>query len=612
MIQNKKNLNYILVCTIFVFIFKWLFSYYFFKDDISIKIIFDFPNDGYFYYIYPEALSNLNFNKSFDNNVANLKNIPTPFYAAVLPAIMFNIFGGYSFLFLEFICIFLFILIFFKIFKKLQFSNSSSILIAIFIFCIPTIINFLQIDSLPYMIALDEIYGLRFPRPLVSNIFFYLFILYFLIIDEEKIFTKKNMIYLALILSFSLSSFYYFFMIEILAFTIFVFYKLKLSEIISLKNLNLYFLFIYFFGILMMPFVYFVFSAEPDYMERLFVTNFTFEKKIILLKYLISKLFSLNVILLITIISLLNIYSSKFKMINYQKIKILYILFLSSLLAPFVFILISNKNGINYHFINSIVICTFLYLLIFCFSFLKEKIVLKSNFNLINYLIFFLIIFFYNFHLFNSFKKKNSDNDYVSYRTGFKNITDLIKTNKNVSLLTFDSRLMVWAILNDVNEIKPLSGQLVSKTHLMIENDLIDSFKFLKLDYSNFSKFFENQLSTWRITNHNTKLFFWGRYSASKLQTYKNSKDFSKEETKIINNTSPLNVQSIAIPKNEIERLKRKFEKRKINEEFQQNVIFLHRNKFSDNFFIEDILECKKISNKKIIAYSKLNNNSKC
>ena len=71
-----------------------------------------------FYYIYPEALSNLNFNKSFDNNIADLKNIPTPFYAAVLPAIMFNIFWGYSILFLEFICIFLFILIFLRFLKN--------------------------------------------------------------------------------------------------------------------------------------------------------------------------------------------------------------------------------------------------------------------------------------------------------------------------------------------------------------------------------------------------------------------------------------------------------------------------------------------------------------
>ena len=61
-----------------------------------------------------------------------------------------------------------------------------------------------------------------------------------------------------------------------------------------------------------------------------------------------------------------------------------------------------------------------------------------------------------------------------------KNVTNLIRENKDISLLTFDPRLMVWSILNDVEEIKPLSGQLVSKTHLMIENDLIDSFKFLK------------------------------------------------------------------------------------------------------------------------------------
>ena len=62
--RNIKDLNYILLCTFFVFIFKWLFSYVFFEDDISLKIIFDTPSDGYFYYIYTEALSNFEFNKS--------------------------------------------------------------------------------------------------------------------------------------------------------------------------------------------------------------------------------------------------------------------------------------------------------------------------------------------------------------------------------------------------------------------------------------------------------------------------------------------------------------------------------------------------------------------
>ena len=71
-------------------------------------------------------------------------------------------------------------------------------------------------------------------------------------------------------------------------------------------------------------------------------------------------------------------------------------------------------------------------------------------------------------------------------------------------------------------------------------------------------------------------------------------------------------VQSIAIPINEIDRLNKKFETSKINEEFKPNLIFLQRDKFFDNISIENFSECKKISNKKIIVYSKLNNNSKC
>ena len=610
--QNIKHINIILFCTFLIFIFKWIFSYFFFEDDISLKIIFDTPGDGYFYYVYTEALLNLNFNESFDSSIEDLRNIPTPFYAVLFPAILFKLFGSYSILFLEFIFIFLFLFVISKIFKKLNFSNSSSILLAIFLFFIPTLLNIFEVDSLPYLVSLTDIYSLRFPRPLIVNIFFYLFILFLFSMDKEKLFLKKNISLLALILIFSLSSFYYFFVIEILTFTIFVFYKLKLFEIFNYKNFKNFFFFIIIFSFLSVPFIYFIFTSDPNYMERMYVVDLTIEKKIILINYLISKLFSFKGILLILTITILNIYANKFKVINYEKINILFFLFISSLISPFFFILISNKTGLNYHFTNLIVICAFLYLLIFSLSFLKSKSVLKFRLDYLNYICIFLIVCVYNFDLYKKFGQKNQDEDYVSYREGFKNVTNLIKENKNISLLTFDSKLMVWAILNDIEEIKPLSGQLVPKTHSMIEDDLIDSFKFLKLDYEDFSKFFENKLSSWRINNQNTKLFFWGRYSASKLQTYKNSEDFSPEEMSMIKRTSPLIVQSIAIPLNEINRLKRKFETSKIDEEFKPNLIFLHRNEFFDNIFPEDISKCEKISNKKIIVFSKLNNNSKC
>ena len=610
--KNIKNINYILLCTFFLFIFKWIFSYIFFNDDISLKIIFDTPGDGYFYYVYTEALSSFKFNESFDNDIKNLRNIPAPFYAILFPAILFKIFGNYSILFLEFIFIFFFLFIISKIFKKLNFSNSSCILLAIFVFFIPSLLDILKLDSLPFLISLTDIYSLRFPRPLIVNTFFYLFILLLFSIDKESLFSKKNVSFLAIILIFSLSSFYYFFIIEILTFTIFIFYKLKLLEIFSYKNFKNFFLLIIIFSFFSIPFIYFISTSEPNYMERMYVIDLTIEKKMILINYLISKLFSFKSFLLILIISLSNIYANKLQIINYEKINILFFLFISSLISPFFFILISNKTGLNYHFTNLIVICAFLYLLIFSLSFLKERLILSSKYYYFNYICVLLIICVYNLDLYKKFNQKSQNEDYVLYREGFKNVTNLIRENKDISLLTFDSKLMVWAILNNVEEIKPLSGQLVPKTHFMIENDLIDSFKYLKLDYLEFSKFFKNQLSSWRINNQNTKLFFWGRYSASQLQTYENSKDFSHEEISVINKTSPLIVQSIAIPINEINRLIRKFETRKFNEKFRPNIVFLHRDQFFDSINPQNISECKKISNKKIIILSKLYNNSKC
>ena len=49
-----------------------------------------------------------------------------------------------------------------------------------------------------------------------------------------------------------------------------------------------------------------------------------------------------------------------------------------------------------------------------------------------------------------------------------------------MSILTLDTRLMVWAIMNGVGNIKLTSGQIVPKTHEMIENDLISAFKFFE------------------------------------------------------------------------------------------------------------------------------------
>ena len=99
--------------------------------------------------------------------------------------------------------------------------------------------------------------------------------------------------------------------------------------------------------------------------------------------------------------------------------------------------------------------------------------------------------------------------------------------------------------MNKVKKIKPLSGVLVPKTNEMIENDLIEIFYNLNLNSDNFLDYFSNDVSGWRAINQNTQNYFWGRYTASKLKTFENSLDFDEDILKIIQNTSPLNIQIV-------------------------------------------------------------------
>ena len=81
----------------------------------------------------------------------------------------------------------------------------------------------------------------------------------------------------------------------------------------------------------------------------------------------------------------------------------------------------------------------------------------------------FVMIFIYNLNVFFAYKTKANDPAYVSYRLGLSNVINLIEKNnpEELSIITFDRRLMVWSIMNKVKKIKPLSGVLVPKTNII-------------------------------------------------------------------------------------------------------------------------------------------------
>ena len=118
----------------------------------------------------------------------------------------------------------------------------------------------------------------------------------------------------------------------------------------------------------------------------------------------------------------------------------------------------------------------------------------------------------------------------------------------------------------------------------MIEEDIFSAFKVLDLDIENFDKFLdnENNKSSWRYLNLNISTFFFYKYQANSMITFKNMKEFTDDELKFLNNSSPILHQQSIIPRLELKRLKNEF-KNFINLDPSPNFLILN----ADNNFYE-------------------------
>ena len=509
--SRKIKLNYLfdnttfllISCALLLFIGKWIFSYYFFDNEIGIRVILENPSDGFFYFPYIKYLSSLDFNISFDPSVENLKNISIPIYGVLVHSIFFKIFGNYSFIILEFFFIFLFLTIFYFIFKKFDFSKLTSIILVIFLFITPSLFEFLELGNIPYLSNVSSLYNLRFQNPLVVSLFFFIFILFLLRLNDEEIFKFKNFIFIGSILAFSFSSFYYHFVIEIISIFLFIIYKQNFSiKDIFFGKIKYYLTSLVIFLILSFPFLLIFNGVEPNYSERLCIVDLTWPRKMILLNHLFNGVIKVQFLMIFFLISFLTYFINKKRFANYKLNNIFYIIFLSSIFAPFLFIFASPKTCLVYHF-NNVMFHTAFLCLIFLFlnlsKFYLKKYFLNKNLNknVSLSLIIFLIIF-YNFKVFQDQKYNYEKEDYRNYRNSLnlviKEIKKLkIENQQNLSVLTLDPRLMVWSIMNDIEDIRLIGGQIVPKTHDMIENDLISTFKFMNKTEDDFIKFLKTR-----------------------------------------------------------------------------------------------------------------------
>ena len=559
---SENNFLFISIITLIIISSKWFFSSYYFDESIEMKLILDNP-DGNFYYSYTKFLADLNFIEMLsiesDHSIAG-----EVFGSLILHAFLYKLLGYYGLVVGDYIFIFLFLYLFYKILIFLNFTKFISIFISLLIFNIPSLIDISFLNDFIFLQNFKSISGFAYPNPLVSNLFFYVFIYFIFKIEKNYILNYKNIFILGTILSITFVSFYYYFVVQVLTFFFLVIYKEKRAFFSNLKNkILLLFFLICIFLIFTSPYTLMLFFAEPDYLERVGSIIIDNEQKNILFLHYGKKFSSLLFIIVLLVNFLITLSLRYLRSNNLTNKIVLDLLLLSSIISPLLFVQFSPTISNLYHFNLTIFICLFLSLFlgfVFCIKSLPT-INFMLNFNtLIKSCLVLSLLSVNAFHFHKEYKRLNLNEDYKEDRSNLSIVTnEIIKNKTSKSILTFDNDLMIWSILNDFDNVILTSGVLTSDTNKKIENDLFKTFKYLGLDENDFLEIFRNKKKGWRFLNSYTQKFFWFKYTATSLKTYNNSENFLDSELKFIKKTSPLHAQSLAIPIFEFDRLKQDF-----------------------------------------------------
>ena len=614
MLVNKPLIFVLLLNFIFLSL-KWMMSLY--ESDVTLLTSILINTTDIQYYPLIVSLSELNFNPTFLEYYNDTKIIPVPLASLAVHSIFYKLFNIYSFIILEYIFHSLLIFILFNIIKKI--FNSSSIagifcvLIYILIFTLKALISFVEPEIFYKLYdILNENFGTRTPRPLVTGVFYFGFI-YYMMFFEEKINNKLNYNYVLKIAIFFglLANSFIFLFIHSFIFLLIFLIKISGTKLIEWIRFNYkkIFYFIFLLSFFLLPIVFQSLYGEGDSSSRAGLITISFEDKFFLIKYYLISLLRYEFIILFGLTLFFNWYFNKKKLLEQyiDKINIFFLLIMSSILSPFIFFIISPKIISIFHFVNIMLFSFIFYIILslFCILYLLSK-----NFNFKNYYskkIFYIILPIICLSTFvplelNSLLKSKDQRIEITKLHRFFDKNNLKNTNSK--LFTNDLLIMNLWLLNNNTQLVISDAFSNSLSDKKIEFNLLNSLKDFDIGEKQLKGLVSLDKS--QVRNKLFMMLFNYKYQANTLHTFAELEDYNKIDQDLIIKTSPFRVQMQILPETEKKRIFHFYKDLEINLDLLPNYAVINNSNSSENFDIKNNKYKEIFKTKNYLVYKRL------
>jgi len=588
---------------------KYFISYSLnFNEDIFFKIFKLSEIDFYEYAHMVESLSNLNFKLDWSIKQPAEKIQGFPIFSFIWHSAFFSLFGYYSFILLEFFLYFLLLFIFFKVIIVIQNDYQIAFFSLVFLlFSLEFIIFLINNHDFYFLnkikLPLYDIFSHRFPRPLVTSIYFFSIFYFIFKIIKSRIskINKKYFFLLGLSFAFLINSYFYLSITCLLTLVLFLILKFK-KKIFFFIDSNRYGFSILsgliLFGLIII-FLQTIFS-EPSHFFRMGGFEISSVDKLYIAKIFLIKIFQIEIVLLLILSFLIKFNYTKLKILKKNQIyfDFLFYFFLCSFISPLIFVIVSHKVIALNHFWTNVKFAGFFYIYLVFVNFLFNNF-FKNKINYISYLTILLLLIL-NFS--NSLlKEKNFKKKFIKDQKSLK--TFLITNNfkdSNLELLSDDETINhLWLSLKNKNLIQT-NGFILSQTDSQIENSIFNQLKIFQVSEQKFTDMLNEQ-----YTGRNSfALAFKYKYSVNSVRHFTPLfNEYNLEDINSIKKISPLVQWKTILPNSEKKRFLKKFNNFKIKKKLLPD-IFILKNIIKDDIILS--LGYKKVfSNSSYLVFTK-------